>query len=299
MGRPSWLAQDLYERGLNCDLIKSVDAAMMKEGYQTRALLACIPLASFTDAYLKSIGIESAVARRVLYLVRLESTWLGEQLATKGVNPTCAELCENVIITKFDCSTKESFAALLPSDLSDGSLGRFQIVARRTMKCLRELHRDVNAVVAQKTEEVHPVQEVQKVQTKADRVEPNTAPVPVAPDSTVTTSAEPVTPTSEMTQGASPVPPTAPVVTLTAAVPVESQSAGAEPAASCDAQVTGVPCTSLPGADQGDLSDQVDQGDLTHRADAAQCGEGDSVTESGDDGEKSDANRDSGTWEHL
>lgn len=182
--RPSWLARELNKWGLAWDLIVAVDAKMQKEGYSTREVMAHIPLTTFTNAYLEKIGVESAVAREMLMQIRLQSTWLGTELAKKGVNARHVALCEKIIMDDWNRVDEALFASLLPGDLTkiDG------IDARYVRESLQELHREVNGMIMIRVSSEHAAITVSA---------PVVPPVPAAVSQSLETKSE--TPTTDGT----------------------------------------------------------------------------------------------------
>jgi len=286
---------------------------LQKEGYTTRESIAMMPITSFTDSYLLSIGIHSALAREMIMQIRLVSTWLGAELAKKGVHAAYIALCEKVIIHEWSRTDKALFASLLPSDL----VSIRGICARHVLESLQQLHRDVNGV--QKPATVKADAPVAATAAAPPNTEVASAPAPApnvidtnatvsapctattedsgSPPLTASTTIEPFAESppalicSPKTDSKTPVPDGTPVVIMSESAPQQDEQRVAAAQLGSDLAQPGVP---LGTTDAVAPTAQNDSAGSALVQNPAHDGE---KVES--ENEEAGGERDSGTWEHL
>lgn len=141
----SWTEQELLSRGLKWGAICPIVDILEKEGFVDRSSFIKAPLLSFTDAYLREIGIAGLSVRHKLIEARLQATWLGATLAELGFESIAMAEAERAVVQGLLCCTEELFARLPGSNL-DQVLFRAGLTAGLLRETLVDLHTALQGV---------------------------------------------------------------------------------------------------------------------------------------------------------
>ena len=134
--------RELLVRGVSWEEASRVSGILTREGFVSRAALACIPPDDFTTDYHTRIQICGLGLQNMLWEIRLRCTWLGERLYHMSVNVSHLEIMEDIFIAIYSRTTEELFASLKVSDLTEGEMRR--VTARHVRQSVVELYKQLN-----------------------------------------------------------------------------------------------------------------------------------------------------------
>jgi len=135
--------RELSSRGLPWETLCNVQDKLFEAGFTEKQDFLSVPYSHFDTTHLRAIGITSVRALAVLEDVRLQATWIGARLSALGVSYYWLGICECVVFHNYGCLTAESFAHVLPDELSDECLEDMGIVSGFVRRCVRAVHAQV------------------------------------------------------------------------------------------------------------------------------------------------------------